>query len=88
LTVAAAFFATSMPADSEPVIEIMSMPGWLDNAAPTTEPLPWIMLNTPAGRRAASKISASMQAEKCASCDGFNTTVQPVASAGNTLTVT
>ncbi len=85
LTVEAAVLATSIPARVEPVIEIMSMPGWAAMAAPTSGPVPLIMLNTPAGMPAASTISAKIWAEKGAISDGFSTTVQPVARAGPTL---
>ncbi len=82
LTVAAALRATSMPARVEPVIEIMSMPGWLAIALPTTGPTPKIMLNTPGGTPQASMISVRICAENGATSEGFSTTVQPTASAG------
>ena len=44
LTVGAALRATSMPALVDPVKDTMSMPGWLDSAAPTPGPSPCTML--------------------------------------------
>jgi hypothetical protein len=44
LTVGAALRATSTPARVDPVNETMSMPGWLDSAAPTPGPSPCTML--------------------------------------------
>src|SRR6202012_2521668 len=85
LTVAAALRATSTPARVEPVNDTMSMPGWLEIAAPTSAPVPLTMLKTPAGTPAASMISHQMYALNGASSDGFSTMVQPVASAGTTL---
>src|SRR3546814_9922245 len=46
------------------------------------------MLNTPAGTPALSSTSAKICAEYGASCGGLSTIVQPVASAGSTLTAT
>src|SRR4029077_6780594 len=86
LTVGAAFLATSMPARVDPANDTMSMSGWLDSATPTPGPSPWTRLNTPAGTPAACRISAKICAENGASSDGLSTDVQPVASAGNTLT--
>ena len=60
LTVGAAFLATSIPARVEPVKETMSIPGWLEMAAPTSGPVPLIMLKTPAGTPAACITSAQM----------------------------
>jgi 3-hydroxyethyl bacteriochlorophyllide a dehydrogenase len=82
LTVAAALRATSMPARVEPVIEIMSMSGCEDIAAPTVGPSPKTRLNTPGGRPAASMISARICAENGAISEGLRITVQPTASAG------
>lgn len=82
LTVAAALRATSMPARVEPVMKIMSMPGWLAIALPTTGPSPKIMLNTPGGRSQAAMISARIWPENGATSEGFWMTVQPTASAG------
>ena len=61
---------------------------WVNNRGAGYDGVVSLQINTPGGTFAASKISARMCAEKCDSCDGFNTIVQPVASAGNTLTVT
>ena len=60
LTVVAAALATSMPARVEPVKDTMSIPGWLEIAAPTSAPVPLTMLNTPAGTPAACMISVQM----------------------------
>lgn len=87
-TVGAAFLATSMPARVDPVNDTMSMSGWLASAAPTPAPSPLTRLNTPAGTPAAARISAKMYGEYGATSEGFRTTVQPVASAGYTLTAT
>ena len=86
LTVGAALRATSMPARVDPVNDTMSMSGWLASATPTPGPSPWIRLNTPAGTPAVCRISAKSCAENGATSDGLSTDVQPVASAGKTLT--
>src|SRR5882757_6250393 len=84
-TVLAALRATSIPARVEPVNETMSTSGCALIAAPTVGPSPLMRLNTPAGTPAACITSAQITAENGAISDGFNTTVQPVASAGQTL---
>jgi len=86
LTVVAASFWICTPTGSEPVKLIISTSSWVESAVPITLPCPWIMLNTPAGTPAASMISARICAEKGASCGGLRIMVQPVASAGKTLT--
>src|SRR5580692_8188834 len=87
LTVSAAAFATAIPARVEPVNDIMSMPGCDDSASPTVGPSPLTRLNTPAGTPASSMICAKSSALIGATSDGFNTIVQPAASAGATLQV-
>ncbi len=58
LTVPAATAPMRRPARVEPVKEIMSMPGWAEIASPTTSPVPYTTLRTPAGRPASSVISS------------------------------
>jgi hypothetical protein len=58
--------------------------GWLASATPASDPLPGITFNTPGGRPHARAISPRRSAVIGASLDGFNTTVQPAASAGAT----
>ena len=84
-TVGAAFCTTSMPARVEPVNDIMSMPGCVLMAAPTSGPRPLTRLNTPLGTPASCRISAKISAEVGVYSDGLRIMVQPAASAGATL---
>ncbi len=54
---------------------------------PIADELPVMMLSTPLGTPAFSASAASASAESGVSLAGFNTTVQPAASAGETLRV-
>ena len=63
----------------------MSTSGWPAIACPTSGPVPLTRLNTPPGAPAASTISAKRIPLIGAISLGFNTTVQPAASAGATL---
>ena len=85
LIVPAPASATRRPAAVEPVNETMSTSGCSASASPITEPRPVTRLNTPAGRPTSSITSASRTAFRGATCEGFNTTVQPAAIAGATF---
>lgn len=87
LTVGAAACATRTPARVEPVIEIMSTCGCDARAAPTIGPVPLTRLMTPGGQPASCITSANSKALSGDNSLGFNTTVQPAASAGPTLAV-
>ena len=54
-------------------------------AAPTVGPSPFTRLNTPGGTPASWRISVNTMAFSGAISVGFNTIVQPAASAGATL---
>ena len=56
LTVSAPTAATRRPARVEPVNDTMSTSGCAASASPTTGPVPWTMLNTPAGSPASAMI--------------------------------
>ena len=88
LTVGAAACATSTPARVEPVIEIMSMPGWAASVAPTSAPVPVTRLKTPDGVPASCMIWAKRCALKGDNSLGLRMTAQPAAMAGATLAVT
>ncbi|MNE97188.1 hypothetical protein D3C80_1954980 [compost metagenome] len=68
-------------------MEIRSMSGCAAMAAPTSAPLPFTRLKTPAGRPASCTNCAKRRALRGDSSLGFNTTVQPAAIAGATLAV-
>jgi hypothetical protein len=88
LTDAAAFFATSVPARVEPVKDTMSISGWEESGAPTFGPSPLRRLNTPLGTPASCMTFAQSTALNGEYSEGFNTMVQPAASAGTTLAAT
>src|SRR5580704_16488360 len=71
----------SLPTSVEPVNATLSTSSWPDSAAPAS-PKPVTMLTTPPGRPASSSSSPRKSAESGVCSAGFNTTVQPVASAG------
>src|SRR3954462_5876982 len=73
--------AIRLPATVEPVNEILSTSGWVTMCSPTSRPA-CTMLSTPAGSPASCTASASRYAFRGASGAGFNTTVDPDASAG------
>jgi DNA-binding transcriptional LysR family regulator len=54
-------------------------------ASPTTGPVPWTMLNSPAGRPASAATTARIAADSGATSDGLSTTVQPASNAGATF---
>ncbi len=83
--VAAASIMTLRPVLVDPVNDTMSVLGWATIASPTTGPSPVTMLKTPLGSPTSSTISAKMKAFMGATSLGFNTTVQPAASAAATL---
>src|SRR5574342_1102837 len=60
---------------------------WRTSAAPAVEPGPGTTFKAPAGSPAATAISPNSSAVSGVSCAGFNTTVQPAASAGATFQV-
>src|SRR5699024_1414634 len=81
LTVFAAFSVIFCPVTPEPVNEIKSISGWELILYPTTSPVPFTKLNTPFVTPPASKTSANITAANGVNSDGFNTTVQPAATA-------
>ncbi len=76
---------TRLPARVEPVNETMSVLGCATIASPTTGPSPVMRLKTPLGSPTSSMMSARMKALMGATSLGFNTTVQPAASAAATF---
>ena len=74
-----------MPARVEPVKDIMSISGWEDMATPTSGPVPFTRLKTPAGTPASCITSAKISALIGAISVGFRTMVHPAAMAGPTL---
>ena len=74
------------PAAVEPVNETLSMSGWRTRCSPTSRSA-GTMLTTPAGRPAASRISASTLASSGVSGAGLSTMVEPDASAGASLSM-
>lgn len=65
------FFSHLLPVGTDPVKEILSTPGCLDNASPVGNPSPVITLRAPGGRPAASASRASRRHVEGASSDGF-----------------
>ena len=88
MTLSADAFATATPPLVEPVKDIMSISGWADIASPTTGPIPFIRLKTPAGTFASSNISAITIDERGAISEGFNMAVHPAARHGASLDTT
>src|SRR6185437_16232786 len=72
----------SRPTSVEPVKVILSTPACADSAAPAVGPMPVTTLSTPLGNPASSANSPRRSAVSGVSSAGFNTTVQPAASAG------
>ena len=72
----------SLPTSVEPVNATLSIPGCAASAAPAVSPKPVMMFTTPLGNPASWISSPSRRADSGVSSAGFNTTVQPVASAG------
>ena len=81
-TVAAASRMMPWPTAVEPVNAILSTSACLTSAAPAVRPSPATTLKAPAGNPAACATSAKSRAVSGVSEAGFNTTVQPAASAG------
>src|SRR3989344_3589464 len=74
--------ATRWPVPTEPVKLTPAMRSSSSSTAPTSEPRPITRLNTPAGRPARCRMSASAQAEPGTTSAGLNTTQLPEARAG------
>ena len=85
---AAAARTIMRPTSVEPVKAILSTPGCAASAAPALSPVPLTRLMTPSGTPASWQISARRIALSGASSAGFSTSVQPVARAGATLSIT
>ena len=81
LRVPAAFCITSLPVSGLPVKATLSTSLWATSIAPTS-PAPVMMLTTPEGRPASSKLSTSARVVSGVCSAGFNTTVQPAQRAG------
>ena len=85
LSVSAAALEMAIPARDDPVKLTISTSGCTDSCVPTPRPSPLTRLNTPAGKPASWIISANNRPESGAISEGFNTMVQPDASAGTAL---
>jgi hypothetical protein len=70
------------PTEVEPVKDSPATRGSRARASPTTRPLPWTTLKTPAGRPASWRARARCVADRGVSSAGMNTTVLPETSAG------
>src|SRR5580704_19122792 len=75
------------PTSVDPVKPTKRTAGCSHNTLPISEELPVRMLNTPLGTPAFSASATSAKAVSGVSLAGFRTTVQPAASAGDTLRV-
>src|SRR5207244_7043370 len=84
-TEGAAASATRMPALVDPVKETRSISGCVVIALPTVGPSPVTKLNTPFGKWAACRTSASTVVLIDVNSLGFTTTVQPAANAADSL---
>ena len=78
---------TRFPARVDPVKLTISTSGWLAKTSPTSGPVPFTKLKTPAGKPLSWMISAKIMALMGAISLGFKTTVHPAASAGATFKV-
>src|SRR5947208_13870760 len=76
-----------VPASVEPVKPTKRTAGCSHNALPIADELPVRILNTPFGTPAFSASATSASAVSGVSLAGLSTTVQPAASAGETLRV-
>jgi hypothetical protein len=85
-TVWAAAAAISFPVAVSPVRLTMSTSGWRMRRSPTTAPGPVTTLKTPFGKMSAAS-SARRIAESGVMDEGFSTTVQPAASAGQSFQI-
>ena len=59
------------PVGTDPVNEILSSPGWFDNASPVGNPSPVTTFSAPGGKPAASASPASLRQVEGASSEGF-----------------
>ena len=70
------------PVSGEPVNDTRRSSGCDTSAAPTSSPMPWMMLKTPGGKPASAIRSASSEQLNGDHSAGLSTIVQPAASAG------
>src|SRR5215471_2095096 len=82
LRFSAAACATARPVAVEPVKAILSTPGLLASAAPTSLDSPVMTLITPGGNPAWANSSANRSVDTGECSEGLTTTVQPAARAG------
>src|SRR6202043_1294831 len=76
-----------LPTSVDPVKPTKATAGFSHNTLPIPDELPVRILNTPLGTPAVSASATSASAVSGVSLAGFKTTVQPAASAGETLRV-
>src|SRR5580704_9803626 len=81
-TVSAACFTMILPTAALPVKAILLTSACCTSGAPQDSPKPVITLTTPGGRPQSAKCFASSSAVSGVCSAGFNTQVQPAASAG------
>ena len=86
-TVGATCFISERPISVEPVNESLRTIGFDVISPPIADESPVITLSTPGGKPARAASSASASAEYGVACAGLMMTVQPAASAGDTLRV-
>src|SRR5262249_35805839 len=86
-TVGATCFMRSLPTAVEPVKESLRTVGLDVISPPIAAALPVTTLSTPGGKPARCASSANASAENGVASAGLMTTVQPAASAGETLRV-
>src|ERR1700712_2812040 len=86
-TPTAACWYRILPPSGDPVKPTKRTAGCSHNTLPIADELPVIMLNTPFGTPAFSASATSASAVSGVSLAGLSTTVQPAASAGETLRV-
>src|SRR5271165_6726327 len=86
-TPTAACWYRILPTSVEPVKPTKRTAGCSHNTLPIADELPVRILNTPFGSPAFSASATSASAVSGVSLAGFNTTVQPAASAGDTFRV-
>jgi hypothetical protein len=75
----------SPPVRVEPVNATLSTPGWRTRYEPAPGPSPGTMLIAPGGNPTSPASSASRRTLSGVCGSGFNTTVQPAASAGESF---
>src|SRR5450432_1628495 len=81
-TVSAACFTMILPTAAEPVKAILLTSGCCTSGAPQVSPNPVTILTTPGGRPTSENQLAISSAVRGVCSAGFNTQVQPAASAG------